>query len=195
MAGVQLIVGLGNPGPQYEDTRHNAGFWLIDALPASRDANWRNDTRFQALLCQVTLGGHDCRLLKPTTFMNRSGQAIGAVSRYFRILPSEILVVHDELDLPPGTVRLKRGGGDGGHNGLRDTIAQLGSRDFLRLRIGIGHPGHSGQVIGYVLRPPPVDERAGILASIDAAVDVLPLVLAGELEKAMHRLHSRPTPP
>lgn len=194
MAGVQLIVGLGNPGPQYEDTRHNAGFWFVDALPASRDAIWRNDTRFQARLCQVTLGTHDCRLLKPTTFMNHSGQAVGAVSRYFRIPPAEILIVHDELDLPPGTARLKRGGGDGGHNGLRDTIAQLGSRDFLRLRIGIGHPGHAGQVVGFVLRPPPADERAAILASIDAGLAVLPLVLAGELEKAMHRLHSQSPP-
>jgi len=190
VAQVQLIVGLGNPGPDYARTRHNAGFWLVDALPGAAGA-WKNESRFGGALCRLILWGHDCRVLKPTTFMNRSGQSIAAVSRFYRIPPEAILVVHDDLDLPAGTVRVKRGGGDGGHNGLKDTIAQLGSRDFLRLRLGVGHPGQREKVVGWVLKPPTRDEEAEILAAIDAAIGELPTILDGEIEKAMNRLHSR----
>ena len=187
---MQLIVGLGNPGPEYAGTRHNAGFWLVDDLPGAVGA-WKNENRFAGALCRLSLWGHDCRVLKPGTFMNRSGQSIAAVSRFFRIPPESILVVHDDLDLPAGTVRVKRGGGDGGHNGIKDTIAQLGSREFLRLRLGVGHPGHREKVVGWVLKAPTRDEEAAIRAAIDAALDELPTILDGELEKAMNRLHSR----
>lgn len=189
MSKVQLIVGLGNPGPEYEGTRHNAGFWFVDRLPGATGA-WKAESRFHGQLCRLQLWGHDCRVLKPATFMNRSGQSIAAVCRFFRIPPEAILVVHDDLDLPPGTARLKRGGGAGGHNGLKDTIAHLGP-DFLRLRLGVGHPGNRDKVVGWVLKPPTRDEEAGILAAIDAALEALPPVLDGELARAMNRLHSR----
>lgn len=190
MSTVQLIVGLGNPGAEYEPTRHNAGFWFVDELARAAGCSLRNESRFHAEVGRCTLHGQDCRLQKPTTFMNRSGQAVAALAKFLRIPPTEILVVHDELDLPPGAARLKKGGGHGGHNGLRDLIAHLGTQDFLRLRIGIGHPGDRSQVVDYVLRRPGREERELIDAAMLRALEVMPLAVAGEFERAMHKLHS-----
>ena len=190
MSAVQLIVGLGNPGAEYEQTRHNAGFWFVDELARINQCPLRKEARFHAEVGRCTLHGHDCRLQKPITFMNRSGQAVIALTDFLRIPPSEILVVHDELDLLPGTVRLKKGGGHGGHNGLRDLIAHLGTQDFMRLRVGIGHPGDRNQVVDYVLHRPSREERDQIDAAIQRALDVMPLAVAGEFERAMHKLHS-----
>ena len=190
MSAVQLIVGLGNPGAEYEQTRHNAGFWFVDELARVNQCSLRKEARFHAEVGRCTLHGHDCRLQKPITFMNRSGQAVIALADFLRIPPSEILVVHDELDLLPGTVRLKKGGGHGGHNGLRDLIAHLGTQDFMRLRVGIGHPGDRNQVVDYVLHRPGRDEREQIDAAMQRALDVMSLAVAGEFERAMYKLHS-----
>ncbi|MBK1699700.1 aminoacyl-tRNA hydrolase [Thiococcus pfennigii] len=187
--GIRLIVGLGNPGPQYEATRHNVGFWLVERLAARAGAVFRVEAKLHGLVCRLTLAGRDVRLLKPATFMNRSGQSVAATARYFSIPPEAILIAHDELDLPPGTVRLKQGGGHAGHNGLRDTIAQLGSRDFWRLRIGIGHPGDKAQVVGYVLNRPTRDEGTLIMDAVDEAERSLPEVVEGAFQRAMNRLH------
>lgn len=185
---VSLIVGLGNPGAEYERTRHNAGFWFVDALAAG---GLRKEARFHGLSGDVRIGGQTCRLLEPQTFMNRSGRAVAAMVDYYRLDIEQILVVHDEIDLPAGAVRLKRGGGHGGHNGLRDIIAALGGRkDFLRLRLGVGHPGHRDQVVDYVLHKPSKSEQAAIDQAITDALGVLPLVVNDDLERAMHRLHS-----
>ncbi|MFN2337803.1 MAG: aminoacyl-tRNA hydrolase [Gammaproteobacteria bacterium] len=190
MASIQLIVGLGNPGPEYDRTRHNAGFWFVDALARQRGDSLRNENRFHGETARIERDGLECRLLKPLTFMNRSGQAVSALAKFYRIPPESILVVHDELDLPPGTARLKKGGGHGGHNGLRDIISALGGNGFLRLRIGIGHPGHRDDVVEYVLRKASRQDEGLIEQSIDAALGVVPLLLAGEVERAMHQLHS-----
>lgn len=187
---VELIVGLGNPGDKYERTRHNAGFWFIDALARRAGAELRSEKRFLGETARADVDGRACHLLKPATFMNRSGQSVAALARYFRIPVESILVVHDEIDLPPGTARLKRGGGHGGHNGLRDIVSALGG-GFARLRLGVGHPGSSDEVVDYVLRTPSAAERALIEEAMDAAAAVLPQVLAGEMEKAMNRLHTR----
>ncbi|WP_018232590.1 aminoacyl-tRNA hydrolase [Thioalkalivibrio thiocyanodenitrificans] len=193
MAGqipVQLVAGLGNPGPRYTETRHNAGFWFVDALARQHGADLRLENRFAGEVARIVLDGRETRLLKPQTFMNRSGQSLKLLAGFYRIPVEAILVVHDEIDLPPGEVRLKRGGGHGGHNGLRDIMAHLG-RDFLRLRIGVGHPGYKDEVVDYVLHRPSRDEEAGIRESIDRALAVMPEVVAGELERAMHQLHSK----
>jgi PTH1 family peptidyl-tRNA hydrolase len=187
---IALVVGLGNPGPRYADTRHNAGFWFADDLAGSCGGTFRREAKFHGDVAQVACGG-PFRILKPATFMNRSGQSVAALVRFFRFEPEQILIVHDDLDLPPGTVRLKRGGGHGGHNGLRDTMAQLGHRDFLRLRLGVGHPGSADQVLDYVLTRAPRDEQALIEEAIERAIKVFPQVLEGNLEKAMNVLHSR----
>lgn len=188
-SGIRLIVGLGNPGSQYEATRHNVGFWLVDNLAARNNGQFRVDTKFHGLLCRLAFGGIDLRLLKPTTFMNRSGQSLGAVVRYFDIRPDRILVAHDELDLPVGSVRLKQGGGHAGHNGLRDIINVLGSRDFWRLRIGIDHPGDRQQVVNYVLGRPSRDDEGRILDVLEDTERCLPDLLDGAFQKAMNRLH------
>jgi len=190
MPEIELIVGLGNPGTEYEPTRHNAGFWFVDELARSCQQNFRTESRFHSELARCLLDGRECRLQKPQTYMNRSGQAVRALTQFFKIPLERVLVVHDELDLPTGTIRLKKGGGHGGHNGLRDLISQLGSRDFLRLRVGIGHPGHKDQVIDYVLKRPGKDDRKRIDSAIDAALAVMPLVVGGQLGKAMQALHS-----
>jgi PTH1 family peptidyl-tRNA hydrolase len=191
---VRLIAGLGNPGPRYEDTRHNAGFWLVDALAREAGAHLRPESRFFGETCRIVGAEGECWLLKPATFMNHSGQAVAGLARFYKVPVAEILVVHDDLDLPPGTARLKQGGGHGGHNGLRDITAHLGA-DFLRLRLGIGHPGAAREVVDYVLdRPSRADEEA-IRAAIDDALQVVPLVRAGELQKAMNRLHTQRPPP
>lgn len=188
-AGIRLIVGLGNPGPDYAATRHNVGYWFVDALAAAHGGVFRSEGKFHGELCRLTLGGADLRLLKPSTYMNRSGQSVAAVSRYFDIPAEAILVAHDELDLPVGKVRLKQGGGHAGHNGLRDTIAVLGSAEFWRLRIGIDHPGERGQVIGYVLGRPSQEDAAAIREALDQAQGVSADLLVGRYQAAMNRLH------
>lgn len=188
---IQLIVGLGNPGQQYEKTRHNAGFWFVDAIARTHGISLKNESKFHGEAAKGFIDGQEVWLLKPMTFMNKSGQGIAALARFYKIDAENILIAHDELDLPPGTVRLKKGGGHGGHNGLRDTVAQLGSKEFQRLRLGIGHPGHSSQVSGYVLGKAPSDEQIEIERAVDKALDELSLILSGDLQKAMNRLHSQ----
>ncbi|HNW78611.1 MAG TPA: aminoacyl-tRNA hydrolase [Candidatus Competibacteraceae bacterium] len=192
---LRLLVGLGNPGPEYADTRHNAGFWLVDALARQHGGAFRAEARFHGELCRISTDGRDAWLLKPLTFMNRSGQAVAALARFHRITPAEILVIHDDLDLTPGTVRLKRGGGHGGHNGLRDLIAHLGDNSFARLRLGIGHPGDSREVVNYVLRRAPATEQALIEQAMSAALRELPLLLNGHWDQAVRALHSRRSEP
>lgn len=188
--GIRLIVGLGNPGAKYETTRHNAGAWFVEALARQAGASLQAEKRFSGLAGRATIAGEDVRLLVPTTFMNLSGQAVAPMAGFFKIKPQEILVAHDELDMPPGVARLKQGGGHGGHNGLRDTISALGNnKDFMRLRIGIGHPGSADQVTGYVLSKAPADQQSAIEAAIDAALDVVPDIVNGDLAGAMNRLH------
>jgi PTH1 family peptidyl-tRNA hydrolase len=191
MAGTPLaiIAGLGNPGPEHRLTRHNAGFWFVDALAHALGGQFRSHARYHGEICRVPLDGRDVVLLKPQTYMNRSGRSVRALLEYLKAPAGELLVVHDELDLPPGTARFKLGGGHGGHNGLRDTITHCGP-DFWRLRLGIGHPGDKSQVIDYVLqRAAPADEEA-LLQAIDAALQNLPVFVRDGSEKAMHALHS-----
>ena len=188
--GIRLIVGLGNPGPEYEATRHNVGFWLAEAIAAGHGGVFRLEPKFHGLLARGTLGGQDLRLLKPATYMNRSGQSVAAVARYFEVAPEEILVAHDELDLPVGALRLKQGGGHAGHNGLRDIIHALGSREFWRLRIGIDHPGERHLVTNYVLGRAPKADEAAIRERFPEADGALTDLIDGQFQRAMHRLHS-----
>lgn len=190
-APIRIIAGLGNPGAQYHDTRHNAGFWFADDLERRFEGRFHPEQKFHGDLARVAVNGNPVFLFKPTTFMNRSGQALRAIADFYKVSTAGVLVVHDEIDLPPGTVRLKRGGGHGGHNGLRDIVAHLG-RDFWRLRIGVGHPGHRDQVIQFVLARPDRDAEGLIRAAMDEALSVIPLVVGGDMERAMHRLHSDP---
>jgi PTH1 family peptidyl-tRNA hydrolase len=190
-SSIALIAGLGNPGPEYELTRHNVGFWLVDELARRHGGVFRREPKFHGELCRVTITGHDVRLLKPLTFMNRSGQSVAATARFFKFPAASILVVHDDLDLPVGSVRLKREGGHGGHNGLRDIIGVLGTRDFPRVRLGVGHPGHKERVTGHVLGRPPREEEESLRAAVARAADAVPDLLDGQFEKAMQRLHSR----
>jgi len=185
-----MIAGLGNPGSRYAETRHNAGFWFLDALAASTGAVFRNQSRLHADTARVTVHGVDCLLVRPTTFMNHSGQALRAVMDYFRIASARTLVAYDELDLPPGVARLKSGGGHGGHNGLRDIFRHVADHEFLRLRIGIGHPGHRDAVTGWVLSRPTADQERGMRDAVGRALAVLPRVLAGDLPAAMKELHT-----
>lgn len=187
---IELIVGLGNPGARYESTRHNAGFWLVDRLATDFKAQLRSEAKFRAELCRSTVAMHEVWLAKPTGFMNCSGESVGAIARFYKIPVENILVAHDELDLPPGTARLKHGGGHGGHNGLRDIVDHLGSNEFVRLRLGIGHPGRADLVTDYVLSAPSRSDRTLIDDAISAALPVIPLLLNGELQKAMNRLHA-----
>lgn len=192
MTAVQLIVGLGNPGPEYDQTRHNAGALFVERLADRERVSLSPDKKYFGLVGKFSHQGRDVRLLIPTTFMNRSGQAVAALANFFRIPPEAILVAHDELDMPPGVAKLKQGGGHGGHNGLRDIIAQLGNQNsFHRLRLGIGHPGHSSLVSNFVLGRAPRSEQDLLDTSIDFALGVLPEMLAGEWSKAMHKLHSQ----
>ena len=190
MTAIQLIAGLGNPGSKYEQTRHNAGFWFVDAVARRYDAGFRAESRYKSDVARCWIDDHDCRLQKPMDFMNCSGMPVASLAAFYRIPRQAILVVHDELDLPPGTVRLKKGGGHGGHNGLRDLIPKLGGNDFMRLRIGIGHPGHRDDVTGHVLKPATRDERDAIETAIDAAIQVLPDIVDGKLDRAMKELHT-----
>lgn len=185
----KLIVGLGNPGGEYEQTRHNAGFWLIDELAREAGCGFRREAKFHGELCKAIIHGVDCWLLKPTTYMNKSGLAVAAVSSYYNIEPENILVLHDEIDLEPGQVKLKRGGGHAGHNGLRDIISAIGSRDFIRVRIGVGHPGQKSQVVGFVLGRPGKAEREQIDASINSVLKEAGELVGGDLQKLMSRLN------
>ena len=187
-----LIVGLGNPGPKYAETRHNAGFWFLEELLRTVGVGLKAQARQQAESARTTWHGRGLVLARPTTFMNHSGQAVRALVDFYKIAPSNILVAYDELDLPPGVARLKEGGGHGGHNGIRDMIRHLGTPEFLRLRIGIGHPGNKDAVTRYVLSRSPTGQRAEINGAIDRALDVMPLVLEGRLQDAMTRLHTQP---
>jgi len=187
---IKLIVGLGNPGPKYDQTRHNAGFWFLDALANEFHAVLRAENKFHGEVAKSHIKGEDVWLLKPDTFMNLSGQSIAALTHFYKISPEQVLVVHDELDLPPGTARLKRGGGHGGHNGLRDTIVKLGSKDFARLRIGIGHPGDKSKVHDYVLKQASRDDQIEIDIAIRHAVDVVAEIVTGDMDAAMNRLHT-----
>ena len=189
---IQLIVGLGNPGPQYEDTRHNAGFWWIDAAARKLGLFLNMERSYHGLMARTTLNGKPVWLLQPQTFMNRSGQSVAALARFFKIPPENILVVHDELDLEPGQVKLKKGGGHAGHNGLRDIHAQLGSPDYWRLRIGIGHPGVKSEVVHWVLKKPSPDHRIAIEQAIDHSLKALPDLLAGDMTKATKDIHTAP---
>lgn len=196
---IKLFVGLGNPGPEYEATRHNAGFWWIDALARELKVNLVPERAYHGLMARTSVAGHSVWLLQPQTFMNLSGKSVAALSRFFKIQPDEILVAHDELDFEPGVVKLKRGGSHGGHNGLRDIHAQLGSSDYWRLRIGIGHPGVKSEVIHWVLKKPAPDQRTLIEDSITHALKAAPALLAGDMDKATQLVHTtkppRPKPP
>jgi PTH1 family peptidyl-tRNA hydrolase len=188
---VDLIVGLGNPGPKYHLTRHNAGADLLRELANGVNGTWKSESKFFGETCRLTLGDRDIRLLIPSTFMNLSGQAVSAVANFYQIPAQKILIVHDELDLQPGTARFKIGGGHGGHNGLRDIVNKLGNNsDFARLRIGIGHPGQANQVSDYVLKKPSPADQKLIADSIQRALEQLPVALDGDWEKAMTTLHT-----
>ena len=187
---IDLIVGLGNPGSKYEQTRHNAGFWFVEEIARLKGAHFRPEAKFSGDVCKLTLEGRDVWLLKPNTFMNLSGQAVSKLANFYKIPKDNILVAHDELDLDPGVVRLKTGGGHGGHNGLRDIISHMG-KEFQRLRIGIGHPGNRDDVVNYVLNRASKDEQIDIDNALDDALRVLPLLAEGSWEKAVHRLHSK----
>ncbi|HJV75489.1 MAG TPA: aminoacyl-tRNA hydrolase [Noviherbaspirillum sp.] len=187
---IRLIVGLGNPGPDYEQTRHNAGFWVVDNLANGR---LMRESRYNALAAKTNIGGQEVWLLEPQTYMNRSGQSVGALARFFKIAPDDILVVHDELDLPPGVAKIKKGGSAAGHNGLKDITAALGTQDYWRLRIGIGHPRAMNlqqQVADYVLNRPRKEEQALINDAIGKSIDVIPMLCEGKFEAAMMQLHS-----
>lgn len=185
----RLIVGLGNPGAEYSETRHNAGFWFCERLADALGTRFGHESRFHGLVAKSPTSG--ALLLMPQTFMNRSGQAVGALARFYRISPAEILVVHDELDIPPGQLRLKFGGGLGGHNGLKDITAHCGTQDFWRLRIGIGHPGNRNEVINFVLKRPGREEHELIDGAIARALAAWPLVSGGNLNAAATQLNTR----
>jgi PTH1 family peptidyl-tRNA hydrolase len=190
MSSIQLIVGLGNPGNEYTGTRHNAGFWWVDQVCAETGSKLNMETKFFGHAGKLK-NSSEVWLLKPTTFMNASGRSVGALAKFYKIPPEAILVIHDELDLPPGTVKLKKGGGHGGHNGLKDIAAQLGTPDFWRLRLGIGHPGDKNAVANYVLKDPTRDEMRAIEENINQSTTLLPLLLKGEFEAAMLKLHTK----
>jgi PTH1 family peptidyl-tRNA hydrolase len=193
---IRLIVGLGNPGPDYEATRHNAGFWWVDALARRLGAALQPERAHQALAARVNRpGAQPLWLLQPMTYMNRSGVAVAGLARFFKISPAEILVVHDELDLPPGQAKLKQGGGAAGHNGLKDITHMLGSPDYWRLRLGIGHPGERAEVVHYVLKKPSPDDRAAIETAIGRTLDTVDLMLQGQMAQALAKIHAQPPRP
>lgn len=187
---IKLIVGLGNPGSEYEHTRHNAGFWLIDGLARQWNAPLRAEKKFHGETARANRPEGEIWLLKPDTYMNLSGKAVAALAQFYKIPPAQILVVHDELDIPCGQIRFKLGGGNGGHNGLKDIQAKLGTADFYRLRLGIGHPGDRNLVVGFVLNKPSAAERELVDNSIAKSLTELPNILDGKLEEAVRALHS-----
>lgn len=190
MSSIQLIVGLANPGKEYENTRHNAGAWWVEAIASSAHAVLRRESKYHGLHSLIQLHDNSCHLLIPTTYMNLSGQAVHACMNYHKIAPGAILVAHDDIDLPAGTVKLKFDGGDGGHNGLKDIMRHLNTRQFYRLRIGVGHPGNSKDVVDYVLDNPSRADRSKIDDALARADEALPLILGGEMQKAMQKLHT-----
>jgi PTH1 family peptidyl-tRNA hydrolase len=196
---IKLFVGLGNPGPEYDATRHNAGFWWVDALARELKVSLAMDRSYHGLMARTMALGTTVWLLEPQTFMNLSGKSVGALARFFKIQPNEILVAHDELDIAPGEVKLKFGGSHAGHNGLRDIHAQLGTGDYWRLRLGVGHPGDKSEVVHWVLKKPSLDHRIAIDQCIDRSMKALPQLLAGEMDKATMLIHTskppRPKPP
>ncbi len=189
MAHIKLIVGLGNPGAEYANTRHNVGAWFIEQLAEQSQQTLRPENKFRGLFTSITVDGNKCYLLEPTTYMNESGQSVNAVAKFYKIEPNEILIAHDELDFPAGTVRIKETGGHGGHNGLRDIINHLHTKDFYRLRIGIGHPGHKDKVTPYVLGRPSNHDYELIQQSISESLSALPDLVSGDFNKAMRTLH------
>lgn len=192
MNRIKLLVGLGNPGDKYAATRHNAGFWWIDQLAIQTNSKLALDAKFLGIAGKLN-SSTDTWLLKPTTFMNASGKSVAALANYYKILPAQILVIHDELDLPPSTAKLKKGGGHGGHNGLKDIASALGTADFWRLRLGIGHPGDRNEVINFVLKAPLKDEQTAINQCIDDSMQIVPQLLSGDFETAMLKLHTKKT--
>ena len=192
---IRLIAGLGNPGPEYEATRHNAGFWFVDAVARQAKVMLVPERSYFGLAAKMSTAQGPVWLLEPMTYMNVSGKSVAALARFFKIAPDEILVVHDELDLMPGQAKLKLGGSHAGHNGLKDIHAQLGTADYWRLRLGIGHPGVKAEVINYVLRKPSAEHRDAIDKSIDESLRALDLILAGEMERAMMKVHAKPPRP
>ncbi|AKG71764.1 MULTISPECIES: aminoacyl-tRNA hydrolase [Serratia] len=191
MSSIKLIVGLANPGAEYAQTRHNAGAWYVDLLAQRHNQPLKEESKFFGYTARLNLAGNDVRLLVPTTFMNLSGKAVGALATFYRILPEEILVAHDELDLPPGVAKLKLGGSNGGHNGLKDIQSKLGNNpNFYRLRIGIGHPGDKNKVVGFVLGKPPASEQTLIDDAIDESLRCTEILLKEGMTKAMNRLHA-----
>lgn len=191
-SGIKLIVGLGNPGPQYVNTRHNVGAWFVDALVAQFDGVLKFEAKFKGFCGVVSIANQECKLLVPTTFMNLSGQAVLSVAHFYKIPPESILVVHDELDFLPGIIRLKKGGGAGGHNGVQNIINCLNSKDFLRLRIGIGKPANKDAMLDYVLKSPDKTTKQIILHAIENALSIMPDLITGNIEKAMQELHTNP---
>jgi PTH1 family peptidyl-tRNA hydrolase len=194
-ASLRLIVGLGNPGSEYAETRHNAGFWFCERLARELGTSFARESRYHGFVAKARVAGADLWLLMPQTFMNRSGQAVQALAHFYRIEPGEMLVVHDELDIPPGQLRLKYGGGLGGHNGLKDITGHLGTQDYWRLRVGIGHPGDRNDVINYVLKPPRREEREEIDAALDRALLAWPTLAKGEFNAATQKINTKPAPP
>jgi len=194
-ASLRLIVGLGNPGSEYAETRHNAGFWFCERLARELGTSFARESRYHGFVAKARVAGADLWLLMPQTFMNRSGQAVQALAHFYRIEPGEMLVVHDELDIPPGQLRLKYGGGLGGHNGLKDITGRLGTQDYWRLRVGIGHPGDRNDVINYVLKPPRREEREEIDAALDRALLAWPTLAKGEFNAATQKINTKPAPP
>ena len=196
---IKLLVGLGNPGNEYDDTRHNAGFWWIDAVARELKVSLVPERSYHGLVARTSVNGQNLWLLEPQTFMNLSGKSVSALARFFKIQPQEILVAHDELDIVPGEAKLKLGGSHAGHNGLRDIHAQLGTADYWRLRIGVGHPGDKAEVVSWVLKKPMKEQRQSIDDSLLRALKALPLLLSGEMENAMAQIHTskapRPKPP
>lgn len=191
MTQLSIIAGLGNPEDRYERTLHNAGFWFADAVARKYGGQFRYEKKFDAEICKVDIAGEDVWLVKPQSYMNHSGQPVRAVLDYYRLNPRHMLVAHDEIDLPPGTVRLKQAGGHGGHNGIRDVIAHCG-RDFMRLRIGVGHPGEKDKVTGYVLKRASADIEAAVERNVDEALAVTPTIIEDGLNAAMKQLHTKP---
>lgn len=193
---IRLFVGLGNPGPEYEDTRHNAGFWWVDEVARKLGGHFVPERSYFGQVARINLPAGPIWLLQPMTYMNLSGKAVAPLARFFKIAPEEILAVHDELDIEPGQMKFKLGGGNGGHNGLKDMQAQLGSPNFWRLRLGIGHPGDKAEVASYVLRKPPAAEREAIRECINKSIaDALDLMIAGDMERALMKIHAKPPRP
>lgn len=188
---IRLIVGLGNPGDQYAKTRHNAGFWLLDKLVEHAHESWHEEKKFFGQYCKIFINNQPIHLLKPSTFMNASGKAVTALANFYDIHASDILVIHDELDIPEGTIKMKVGGGHGGHNGLRDIISAIGTKEFMRLRLGVDHPGEKSEVINYVLKAPSKEGRMKIDAAIAEGERAIEILIKDNAEKAIHWLHSK----